>query len=223
MKDAWPMMSHLQVVNGLWIPRLLFAAWVCAAMWAVQPAAAGADAEQYMQGLIDRGFGILQDKSGGEAARKARFHDFVVENIDTEKTGLFALGQYRRNANPADLGPYAIAFREYVTAVYEARLSERREQSLKVTGSVDNKPGDVTVNAQANDPNATDPVKIAFRLNGTSGAYKVVDVQAAGVWLSIEQRDAFATFLSKNNGDIKALTADLTARTQKVRNSGKSS
>lgn len=217
------MTPHLQTVNGLWLPRLLFAAWTCVTLLSVLPAAAGADAEKYMQGLIDRGFAILQDKSGGEAASKARFHDFVVENIDTEKTGLFALGQYRRNANPADLGPYAIAFREYVTAVYEARLSERREQSLKVTGSLDNKPGDVTVNAQANDPNATDPVKIAFRLNGTNGAYKVVDVQAAGVWLSIEQRDAFATFLSKNKGDIKALTADLTARAQKMRNAAKSS
>lgn len=216
------MTPHLQFVNGLWLPRLLFVAWASAAILTVQPAAAGADAEKYMQSLIDQGFAILQDKSGGEAQRKARFHDFVVQNIDTGKTGLFALGQYRRNANPADLGPYAIAFRDYVTAVYEARLSERREQSLKVTGSVDNKPGDVTVNAQANDPNATDPVKIAFRLNGANGSYKVVDVQAAGVWLSIEQRDAFATFLSKNNGDIKALTADLTARTQKVRAAGKS-
>ncbi len=206
------------------MPRaLLLAAWACVAMLAVQPAAADAAAEKHMQGVIDQGFTILKDKNGGEAQRKARFHDFVVANIDTEKTGLFALGQYRRDASPGDLGPYAIAFRDYVTAVYEARLSERSEQSLKVIGSLDNKAGDVTVNAQANDPNATDPIKIAFRLNGANGSYKVVDVQAAGVWLSIEQRDAFNTFLSKNKGDIKALTADLTARAQKIRSAGKSS
>jgi phospholipid transport system substrate-binding protein len=206
-----------------WPLRLSLAALTFVAALMVQPALAGADAEKFMQGLIDQGFTILKDKSGGEAQRKARFHDFVIQNIDTEKTGLFALGQYRRDANPADLGPYAVAFRDYVTAVYEARLSERSEQSLKVTGSLDNKADDVTVNAQANDPNATDPVKIAFRLNGANGSYKVVDVQAAGVWLSIEQRDAFATFLGKNKGDIKALTADLTARAQKIRNAGKSS
>jgi len=206
------------------MPRaLLLAAWACVAMLAVQPAAADAAAEKHMQGVIDQGFTILKDKSGGEAQRKARFHDFVVTNIETEKTGLFALGQYRRDASPSDLGPYAIAFRDYVTAVYEARLSERSEQSLKVIGSLDNKAGDVTVNAQANDPNATDPIKIAFRLNGANGSYKVVDAQAAGVWLSIEQRDAFNTFLSKNKGDIKALTADLTARAQKIRSAGKSS
>lgn len=211
-----------QSLGTAWLARLLFTAWAFAVAFTVQPAVAGPDAQTFMQGLIDQGFAILRDNSGGEAQRKARFHDFVLQNIETEKTALFALGQYRRGASDADLAPYAAAFRDYVTAVYESRLSERREQSLKVTGSIDNKPGDVTVNAQANDPNATDPVKIAFRLNGTAGAYKVVDVQAAGVWLSVEQRDAFATFLSKNNGDIKALTADLTQRAQKIRNSGKS-
>ena len=84
------MTPHLKIVNGLWLPRLLFAAWTCLTLLSVQPAAAGADAEKHMQGVIDRGFAILQDNSGGETARKARFHDFVVENIDTEKTGLFA-------------------------------------------------------------------------------------------------------------------------------------
>jgi ABC-type transporter MlaC component len=153
--------------NGL---RIALAAAVLTVALMAQPAAAAGDAEQFMQGLIDRGFTILKDNSGGETARRARFHDFVLQNIETDKPALFALGQYRRGANEADLGAYSAAFRDYVTAVYESRLMERQEQSLKVTGSVENKPGDVTVNAQANDPNATDPVKIGFRLNGANGA-----------------------------------------------------
>jgi phospholipid transport system substrate-binding protein len=219
-------MTHLQqplFARGAAALRMVLATAALAVALSVQPASASPDAEQFMQGVIDRGFAILKDNSGGEAARRARFHDFVLQNIETDKPALFALGQYRRGASEADLGPYSAAFRDYVTAVYESRLMERQEQSLKVTGSLDNKPGDVTVNAQANDPNATDPIKIAFRLNGQNGAYKVVDVQAAGVWLSIEQRDAFATFLSKNKGDIKALTADLTQRAQKIRAGGKNS
>lgn len=215
-------MTHHSPLTPARRAHLALAALIVGLALSVQPASAAADAETFMQGLIDRGFAILRDNSGGEAQRRARFHDFVLQNIETDKPALFALGQYRRGASDADLAPYRAAFRDYVTAVYESRLMERQEQSLKVTGSIDNKPGDVTVNAQANDPNATDPVKIAFRLNGSNGAYKVVDVQAAGVWLSIEQRDAFATFLSKNNGDIKALTEDLTRRSQKIRTGGKS-
>lgn len=184
---------------------------------AVQPAAAAnPDAEKFTQSLIDRGFSILRDKSGGEAARKARFHEFVLQNVDAEKTSLFTLGQYRRNAPEADLAAFTAAFRDYATAVYEARLEERQAVQLKVVGSTDNKPGDVTVMSQA-DSGSGEPIKIGFRLLGSNGSYKVVDVQAAGIWLSIEQRDQFSTFLSKNNGDIKALTANLIQQTSRIR------
>lgn len=190
---------------------------VVGAAAAVQPvAAANPDAEKFTQGLIDRGFALLRDQSGGDAARKARFHDFVLQNVDAEKTALFTLGQYRRGAAEADLAAFVSAFRDYATAVYEARLEERKAVQLKVVGSTENKPGDVTVTSQA-DTNSGEPVKIGFRLLGSGSAYKVVDVQAAGIWLSIEQRDQFSTFLSKNNGDIKALTANLIQQTGRIR------
>jgi phospholipid transport system substrate-binding protein len=179
-------------------------------------------AEQFAQNLIDRGLGILRDNSGGDVARKSRFHDFVVQNVDAQKTALFTLGQYRRGASAEAVEPFVNAFREYATAVYEARLEERKALPLKVVGSVENKPGDVTVNTEAKDPNASEPARIALRLLGSSGSYKVVDVQAAGIWLSIEQRDQFATFLSKHNGDIKALTADLIEQTKRIRSGGRS-
>lgn len=185
-----------------------------------QPAAAAnPDAERFTQGLIDRGFAILRDKSGGDAARKARFHEFVLQNVDADKTALFTLGQYRRGASQTDLASFMTAFRDYATAVYEARLEERQAVQLKVVGSVENKPGDVTVTSEA-ETNSGEPVKIGFRLMGSNGSYKVVDVQAAGIWLSIEQRDQFSTFLSKNNGDVKALTANLVQQTARVRGGG---
>lgn len=183
----------------------------------LQPAAAAnPDAEKFTQNLIDQGFGLLRDKSGGESARKTRFHDFVVQNVDADKTALFTLGQYRKGASEADLAAFTAAFRDYATAVYESRLEERQAVQLKVVGSTENKPGDVTVTSQA-DSGSGEPIKIGFRLIGGSGSYKVVDVQAAGIWLSVEQRDQFSTFLSKNNGDVKALTANLIQQTQRIR------
>jgi phospholipid transport system substrate-binding protein len=198
--------------------RLLLATVAVALAFAALPAlAADKAAESYAQGLIDRGFALLKDNSGGDAARRARFHAFVLQNVDAEKTALFTLGQYRRGAGEDVLRPFVDAFREYATAVYESRLEERQAQELKVVGSVENKAGDVTVNAEAKDANAAEPVRIGLRLLGSGGNYKVVDVQAAGIWLSIEQRDQFATFLSKNNGDIKVLTAHLIEQTKQVR------
>jgi phospholipid transport system substrate-binding protein len=200
-----------------WTRGLTFTVLAFAIALTAQPAAAGADAEKFMQSLIDRGFSILRDNSAGDAARKSRFHDFVVQNVDAEKTALFALGQYRRGASSEDLATYVTAFRDYITAIYETRLEERQTQDLRVVGSIENKPGDVTVSAEAKDPSSPNPVKIAFRLLGSNGNYKVVDVQVSGIWISIDQRDQFTTFLSKGNGDVKALTADLTRRAGVIR------
>ena len=210
---TWPALG-LRAASPFRLGLLLLLAFLLAALPAL---ARNIDAEKFGQNLIDRGFAILADNSGGDKARRAQFHDFVLQNVDARKTALFTLGNYRRSAPEDQVEAFVTAFRDYATTLYETRLEERRKQELKVVGSLDNKPGDVTVNAEAKDPNSTEPVRIALRLLGSSGNYKVVDVQAAGVWLSIEQRDQFATFLSKHNGDLKALTSHLAAQTASMR------
>jgi ABC-type transporter MlaC component len=65
-----------------------------------------------------------------------------------------------------------------------------------------------------------EPLRIAFRLAGANGAYKIVDVQVAGIWLSVEQREQFASALSQNRGDIGSLTAQLRDRAARLRNGG---
>lgn len=205
-----------QLARLLRSPRLYLAAAGIALLFIMRPASgAVVDAEVYVQGLIDQGFKLLDE--GGPAGHNAKFHAFVLQHVDAEKTALFAVGRYRRGASEAVLKPYIEVFRDYATVNYEMRLEERRAEKLKVTGSHENKPGDVTVEAETAGGSSGDTLKIAFRLNGRNGAYKVVDVQAAGLWLSIEQRDQFTAFLSKNNGDIAKLTQHLIGLTKDMR------
>jgi len=174
-------------------------------------------AEQFAQGLIDQGLAILRDESAGDAGRRARFHAFLVQHVDARKTALFTLGQYRRSADEATLTTFTDVFRDYAMAIYESKLERNKASSLKVVGSVDHKPGDVTVNARAESPEGREPVRLAVRLMRSGGVYKIVDVQAEGIWLSVEQRDQFATFLSKNNGDVSALMNHLRSQTSRMR------
>ncbi len=177
--------------------------------------AANSGAETFTQGMVNEGLGILRDKSLDVAARRARFHQFVARNADARKTALFALGQYGRGVAEPVIEQFVVAFRDYVTAIYELRLEERKDANLKVTGSIDNKADDVTVNTEA--AGSSQPVKIGFRLIGSGGAYKVVDVQVAGIWISVEQRDQFASILSKNKGDVPALITHLITQTAHMR------
>ena len=178
------------------------------------PAFADKDAETFAQGLIDKGVGILRNTS--DPARRAKFRDFMLAYADARKTALFTLGNYRRSASPADIEAFVKAFTDYATAVYESRLDRYKGQTLKVVGSVENRPGDITVNMIVVDPGAPNPLRVAFRLEGGNSNYKFFDVQVEGIWLSLSQRDDFAAFLSKNNGNVPALTAHLSSQTQQL-------
>jgi phospholipid transport system substrate-binding protein len=174
------------------------------------PASAAPDPEQFTQGLIDQGVAILQDTAQGTASRNARFRDFLLTYADARATALFTLGSYRRGASDADIEAFVAAFTDYATAIYESRLQQYAGQTLKVTGKLENKAGDYTVNAMVvgeSDPG--EPLKVAFRILERGGSYKFVDANVAGVWLSIEQRDQFASFLNSNGGSVAKLATHL--------------
>jgi phospholipid transport system substrate-binding protein len=66
------------------------------------------------------------------------------------------------------------------------------------------------------DPSAQEPLRVAFRVLGGGGSYRFVDIQVSGIWLSVEQRDQFAGYLSKNNGSVPKLTAHLNAQARQI-------
>jgi phospholipid transport system substrate-binding protein len=195
--------------------RAFLAVLVAAAsLMSVAPASAGQDAEVFAQRLIDQGVSILRNT--GDPARRAKFRDFITQYADARKTALFTLGNYRRGASDADIEDFVEAFTAYATAVYESRLDQYKGQTLKVVGSVDNKASDVTVNMIVVDPNARNPLRVAFRLLGGNSNYRFVDIQVEGIWLSVDQREQFSAFLSKNNGSIPSLTSHLQAQAKQI-------
>lgn len=196
--------------------RLLRASFVLFALSAATIAGAAEDAKTWAKRTIDQGFVILRDNSGGHEGRRARFRAFIADHVKARQSALFALGVYRRGADPAALEEYAAAFTDYSIEIYQSRLSDYKEATLTVTGSVENKPGDVTVNTRGEAPNLRDPVRIAFRLQSDGGTYKITDIQVEGIWLSIELRDEFNALLGANGGDIPALTRTLIVRTNSL-------
>jgi phospholipid transport system substrate-binding protein len=185
-----------------------------ASLMSVAPASAGRDAEVFAQRLIDQGVSILRNT--GDPARRAKFRDFITQYADARKTALFTLGNYRRGASETDLEAFVRAFQDYATAVYESRLDRYKGQTLKVVGSIDNKPGDVTVNMVVVDPDAPSQLRVAFRLHGNNADYRFIDIQVEGIWLSVDQREQFAAFLAKNNGSIPRLTTHLQTQAQQI-------
>jgi phospholipid transport system substrate-binding protein len=180
---------------------------------------AGPDAEAFTQRLIDQGVQILRDTS--DPGRKVKFRDFITQYADVRKTARFTLGNYARTAAPADVDTFVEAFKDYAVAIYETQLDRYKGESLKVVGSVDNKPGDYIVKTVVQGGSGSDAMRIDFRMSGGNGAYKFYDISVEGAWLGISQQEQFKSFLEQNRGSVPALTADLTARTQRILAGGK--
>ena len=114
-----------------------------------------------------------------------------------------------------DLEAFVDAYQEFQFALYARSLDKYKDKSLKVTGSIDNKPGDVTVNTVVTDENGRSDkgLRVAFRMFGSGGTYKFTDVQIEGAWISQSQLEQFRAILNRNGGNIPDLTKEIQNRT----------
>lgn len=187
----------------------------------VTPAAtAGREAEMFAGGLLDQTVMILRDTSLGEAARTDRLHQLVMQHLDARKGALFALGAYQRQVDPAAVNEYIHTFTDYITALYEARLRTFRSFEFKIVASQDAGQGDINVITQARstfERRSGGPIYIWLRLTPNGGQYKIVDVQIAGMWVSIYAREQFGRILSENRADLRALTSYLAFQAAQIR------
>lgn len=175
---------------------------------AATPAAAQATAEQFVSGNIRAGLSILNDASLDAPARQARFEAFLLDNTDLDRIGLFTLGNAQ--ATPAQRDAFLAAFRNYALASYRTYFRSYNGQTLQVIGSRQNAPGDTIVRTLLSDSSGILPVDFRVRTDGAKPV--IIDVGIVGVWLAVTQRDDFAAFLARNNGDVAGLTAYLSTK-----------
>jgi phospholipid transport system substrate-binding protein len=195
-----------------------------AALLAVPAGAQNAPgAEAFVQSNVQHGLAILNNRSLSAEQRSAQFRGFLLALTDLRRIALYTLGPARRTASPTDQSAFSDAFRDYAFAVYEQEFNKYSGQTLKVTGSIQRSNGDYLVTTQLIDPNAPrnqEPIEVDFRVFGTDGHYSVADITVVGLDLAITEQDEFTSFLAQHNNDVKALTADLKQRAERVRATG---
>jgi phospholipid transport system substrate-binding protein len=171
------------------------------------------DAEAFVQTQGQRVVSILA-KPQSAADKMRAFRPVVDEIADVPRITSFVLGKYARTITPAQMQSFAPVFRDYAQEVYQRRLSDFHGDTLKVTGSLVRKPGDVVVNTTISS-GAGEPAQVAWRVLKAGSNWKVVDVEVSGVWLAITQQQDFVSTIDNHNGDIDALTAILQKLTER--------
>jgi len=179
---------------------------------ATLPASASPEAETFVQTNITRGLGILNNHGASLDQKRSQFANFLLGLTDMRRIANFTLGSYRRTASPQDQDAFAAAFQSYAIAVYQSYFTRYAGQTLKVTSSQERAPGDTIVQTQLIDPNdhsGQPPLEVDFRILQDNGKLVVIDFSVAGIWLALEERDQFSSFLGQNNGSIPTLISHL--------------
>lgn len=184
-------------------------------------AEAATPAEALVSDNIQTGLQILNDAYLTQADRARRFEVFLLGVTDLKRISNFVLGTYGAQASQLDRDAFADAFQRYAVAVYQSYLAKYAGQTLKVTGSRQNAPGDDVVTTALVDPERDGrPLEIDFRVRSDGAKPVIVDFSVAGVWLAPEERDQFTAFLTQNGGSIPALIAHLDALRAKLAAAG---
>lgn len=173
-----------------------------------------AGAEQFVQSGAQRIITVLNDKGQSNAEKIRIFRGLVDELADVPRITNFVLGKYARTITPAQRDRFARVFREYAQNVYETRLGDYHGETVKVTGSVVRKPGDVVVNTTIGGGKLSQPVVASWRVLGSGNSWKVVDVQVAGIWLAITQQQDFVSTVDNAGGNVDVLIAQLEKQVQ---------
>jgi phospholipid transport system substrate-binding protein len=178
-------------------------------------------AENVVRTDVQAGMNILNDQSLSAADRRAQIRELFTSLTDIRGIALFTLGSMRQYAKPAQIEQFVDAFRNYAVAAYEAQLTDYSGQYLRVTGSIQTAPGNyiiktVVVNPNGGSSRQAEPIEVDIRLTNDSGHYVVTDLSVAGIWLALEERDQFTTYLEDHNGDFGALIVYLKVLTERL-------
>ena len=201
------------------ISRYLALGAVMLAALSVTPARAADDPAAFIQNLGDQAIQILQNKQLGQKDREAQFSKLFTEGFDVAEIGKFVLGRYWNVATPDQQQQYIKLFGTYVVAVYANRFSQYSGEKFTVAGSQPT-PDGASVASQIIRPNGGPPINIVWKIAKENGGFKIRDVVAENLSMTITQRAEFASVVERGGGGAAGVDALNNTLKQKIAANG---
>ena len=132
----------------------------------------------------------------------------VLPHFNFMRMTQLAVGREWKNASPAQQKSLSDEFQTLLVRTYSKALTEYRNQTIEYkpfaakAGETEAK-----VRTLVKQPGSAKPIELDYSLEQQSGAWKVYDIEVAGVSLVTNYRDTFANEIRNNgiDGLIKAL------------------
>lgn len=182
-----------------------------------QPAQASEQAAaDFVRGLGEKALTSLTTKNLDKAEREKRVRSLLRSYFDVNTIARFTLGPNWRNATEAERNEYIKLFENMIVSTYAQRFSEYQGQELKVGTATRASERDIIVKSQIIQQGGP-PVAVDWRVRGTAGNYKIIDVIVEGISMSVTQRSDFAAVIQSGGGKVEALLQSLRQRTGAAR------
>ena len=166
--------------------------------------------KDFVNELVQEAITKLADKNL-EKDQKAKFIEkLALENVDINALGLYTLGELRKSANSDDITNYQKSFRGYFLKSLTSRLTDYSGSKFEILGE-DKKSANYTIINSKVSPNDGSPeIIIDWRVYTKNPDKPLIrDLIVEGLSLARTQKEEFASILSSNNNDIKALIKKL--------------
>jgi phospholipid transport system substrate-binding protein len=182
-------------------------AGLSAGLFAAGPAQADSQAGVYVQKL---GAEVIRLANGGKRGDKAlqhRFAELFNRYISIPNVASFALGTYQKQLPAGDKAKFYDLVANYAAALFVWYVEDFQGDALEITSSVEQ--GKFTIIDSGIKGSGLGSEKLRWRVSGSSGSYKIADLNVKGVWLTISMKKLFADTLKGSNGDFNVLYAKL--------------
>ena len=201
------------------ISRYLTAGAALLIAFSAVPARAADEPAAFIQSLGDQAIQILQNKQMGQKEREAAFSKLFTEGFDVAEIGRFVLGRYWNVASPTQQQDYQKLFATYVVAVYANRFSQYSGEKFTVAGSQPTADG-ASVASQIIRPNGGPPINIVWKIAKEGGGYKIRDVVAENLSMTVTQRAEFSSVVERGGGGAAGIDALNNILKQKIAANG---
>lgn len=166
-------------------------------------------AQNFIDGIAQRGIDFLRDPDLTEEKRKKEFQKLLDDSFDMATIGRFSLGRYWNVATAEEKKRYLELFHEMIVDVYSDRFGEYKGQKLEVRTSRAEGKADVLVTSFLVSGSRGPEVQVDWRVRYKKGSYKVIDVIVEGVSMGVTQRSDFSSVIQRGGGKVEVLLTHL--------------
>jgi len=189
---------------SLWVSVLLLAAGITAQAHAGPKQSP----DKFLIAFGDQAIKLLSNNTQDPRARSLGLRRLLVKHFDVDFISKTVLARHWRKATVEERAEFRRLFEDYIVTVYGRRLGDYSGEEFKI-GRTARKSGDQAyVSSKIVRPDGP-PVRVAWRLRGRDGQWRIVDIVVEGVSMALTQRSEFGAVIRKDGGKISGLNAKL--------------